>query len=409
NYIVDKLRKSGLLYGFEEYDAPVLEPLELFLAKSGSELARKQSYNFTDKGGRQLIMRPEMTPSLARMVAGGRELVNPIKWMSFPLCYRYERTQRGRVREFLQFNLDILGCNNLNAEVEVILVLERLFSALGATTEQYQIAFSSREFAAEVFRKSGLCKQEIILSYSIIDKKSKMEQEEWLKYLQENIPDSAKSEAVRKFANCDSLEVPWLLELMKDNLAYNELLEFSFLLKDTGSKAAKFDAGVVRGLDYYTGIVFEVMDTGGENRRAICGGGRYDDLVSIFGEREVSGVGFGLGILTLKLFLETYGLIPASILNASTADLYLAVISADELGYALQVAEELRDSGITVEMDILGKNLSRQFKLAEKRNIRFMAIVGGDEAATATVSLKDMNSGAKETLKLGDIPAFIKQ
>jgi len=409
NYIVEKLRESGLLYGFEEYDAPVLEPLDLFLAKSGSELARKQSYNFTDKGGRELIMRPEMTPSLARMVAAGGELVSPVKWMSFPLCYRYERTQRGRVREFLQFNLDILGCSGLNADLEVILVLERLFFALGANAGQYQIVFSSREFAAEVFRRYGFTDEEITLAYSIIDKKDKMESAKWLDFLNETITNSAKSEVINRFVNSDSLETPWLTELMKDDPAYNELLEFSALLEKAGTKATVFNARVVRGLDYYTGIVFEVMDTGGENGRAICGGGRYDNLVGIFGGREISGVGFGLGILTLKLFLETYDLIPGNIADAPTADLFLAVVSGDELGYALRIAEELRDSGITVEMDILGRNLSKQFKLAEKRNIRFMGVVGADEAETSTVSLKNLITGKKEVMKTDEIPAFIKQ
>jgi len=179
DYIIKKLARAGSAYGFEEYEAPVLEPLQLFKAKSGSELAVEQSYNFIDKGGRELIMRPELTPSLARMVAASGELIYPVRWMSFPVCYRYERPQRGRVREFMQFNLDILGIDRLEAELEIFLVLRRLMNDLGAGSDQYVIRYSSRRLAGEVLESCGMRADKMAQAFAVIDKKDKMKADEW--------------------------------------------------------------------------------------------------------------------------------------------------------------------------------------------------------------------------------------
>ena len=403
DYIIDQLAKAGSAYGFEAYEAPILEPLDLFLAKSGRELAMDQSYNFTDKGGRNLIMRPELTPSTARMVAAAGELIFPVKWMSFPLCYRYENTQRGRAREFLQFNLDILGVDGLEAELEIFLVLQRIMDGFSAVPGQYSIRYSSRKLASGVLMKSGFTPLEMQKAFAVIDKKDKMPLEKWQKWLQEEIADSSKAEIIMKFASCEGLNSAWLSELMAEDPAYTELLKFSNMLDRAGVASASFEAGVVRGLDYYTGIVFEVMDKSGKNRRSICGGGRYDNLVGMFSSQNVSGVGFGLGILTLKLFLQTYGLIPDDPALSHPADIFLAVCTDEQREFAMNLAESLRDTDISVEMDISRKNLSKQYKIADRKAIRYVVAIGPDEVDSGHVTIRDMNTGENVEVDIPDI------
>lgn len=395
DYVTGKLADAGEAYGFEEFDAPVLEPLELFAAKSGSELAVEQSYNFVDKGGRELIMRPELTPSLARMVAAAGELIYPVRWMSFPVCYRYERPQRGRVREFMQFNLDILGADGLQAELDVFLVLRRIMISLGATGDTYAIRYSSRRLACAVLDAAGLDPGEQSLAFSVIDKRDKMDPGEWEDWAGEQLKGMRGAESVVRFASCADLESPWLREVAGSTEAYRELQEFSSMLEAAGVGEARFEACVVRGLDYYTGIVFELMDTGGQNRRAICGGGRYDDLVGLFGGQRVSGVGFGLGLLTLQLFLETYGLIPEDVRICHPADVFLAVLSDRQRGFAVRLAERLRDKGVSVEMDITGRNVSKQIRTADRKSIRYLAVIGPDEVETGNIMLKEMATGVE--------------
>ncbi len=407
DYVIKRLREAGTAYGFEEYETPVLEPLELFLAKSGNELAVKQSYNFTDKGGRKLIMRPELTPSLARMVAASGELIYPVKWMSFPVCYRYERPQRGRIREFMQFNLDILGVPGLQAELEVFLVLRRIMNSLGASPGQYVIRYSSRELASQILQNCGTKEEKMPQAFAVIDKKDKMKPDEWEKWARNTILNEQNADTTIEFASCGDLDSQWLKASAGNSSAYGELVKFSGMLKDAGISEARFDASVVRGLDYYTGIVFEVMDTGGENRRAICGGGRYDNLVGMFGGQKVTGVGFGLGLLTLELFLKTYELIPPGISTEYPADVFLAVYSDEERAFAVNLAEKLRDIGVSVEIDITCKNLSKQFKIAGRKLIGYSAVIGPEEVASGRITLKNMSSGIETECDVPEVPRIL--
>jgi histidyl-tRNA synthetase len=387
DYLIGGIRSAARVYGFEEYEAPVLEPLELFLAKSGTELAREQSYNFTDKGGRELILRPELTPSLARMIAAGGELVFPVKWMSFPDCFRYEKPQRGRVREFLQFNLDILGTADPAAELEVFLVLQRIMRTFKVPDSLYRIRYSSRALAAAALRGAGLPEGEAARAFALLDRRDKMPGGDWESWVLESLPGPG-GRSVIEYSRCEALDAPWLISAAGGTVAMEELIAFSGMLGAAGVGAAIFDPAVVRGLDYYTGIVFEVSDTGGENRRAICGGGRYDDLVGLFGGLKVSGVGFGLGILTMQLFLETYGLIAEGVAGRHPAAVFLAAYSQEQRGFVLELAERLRDAGIPVETDISGKGLKKQFSLAEKRGIGRLIVIGPEEVATGCLTVR---------------------
>jgi histidyl-tRNA synthetase len=406
--VTDRIRSAALSYGFEEFEAPLLEPLDLFLAKSGSELAREQSYNFTDRGGREVILRPELTPSLARMVASAGELVWPLRWMSFPVCFRYERPQRGRDREFLQFNCDILGCDGLQAELEMFLVLRRIMDNLDVSGDLYRIAWSSRRFASGCMCLCGIdTEEQQAAAFHVIDRKPRLSPGDWDAMLTERFPDPAMSEAIREFSSIGSLDDPWITRLAGDREFYSEMLEFRDLLDGAGVGSAVFDPGIVRGLDYYTGIVFELLDTGTENRRALCGGGRYDDLVGLFGGRKVTGVGFGLGILTMTLFLETYGLVTGDSGGGRPADIFMTVYDPGHRQVALDSAETLRETGLSVEMYLGSKDLSRQFRLAGKLGIPWVAVIGPDEVDRSTVTVRNMSSGEQQSVPLERIPDLI--
>jgi histidyl-tRNA synthetase len=396
SFIVEKIRSVAALYGFEEYDAPTLEPVELFLAKSGSELVLEQSYCFPDRGGRQLVLRPELTPSLARMIAASPELRLPVRWTSFPLCFRYERPQRGRVREFRQFNCDILGVDGIAADVEILLVLDRIVRSFGPPKGSWAIRMSSRTLASEFLEALGVDGGVHPAAFAVIDRKAKLPPEEWTAWAAEKL--GGDFDAVRRFAACEGLGDPLLEQKLRGRQSLLDMRSLVETLGNAGVESISFDPCIVRGLDYYTGTVFELMDTGGENRRAVCGGGRYDNLVGLFGGKPMTGIGFGLGILTLKLFLETYGVLPADILSSRPPDVFVAVFSSSERDAAFAVSESMRTAGLAVEMDIEGRSMGRQFSMAARLGARFVAVIGPDEVASGTVTLKDMERGAQQTL-----------
>jgi histidyl-tRNA synthetase len=407
NYIVERICSSALAYGFEEYDAPTLEPVELFLAKSGSELVLEQSYCFTDRGGRKLLLRPEMTPSLARMIAASQGLPLPVRWMSFPLCFRYERPQRGRVREFRQFNLDILGVDGIAADIETIMVLDRIVRSFDPPAGSWAIRISSRKLASELLGRLGIPEEAHSDCFAVIDRKAKLPPAEWAEWAAGKLGD--RLAAVRRFTECSGLDDPWLERTAGSSEALGEVRSLVGTLGGAGVSSVVFDTCIVRGLDYYTGIVFELTDTGGENRRALCGGGRYDNLVGLFGGKPVSGVGFGLGLLTLRLFLETYGLIPAEVSGSAPPGVYVAVFSAAERQTAFRIAEDLRSSGLSVEMDLEGRSMGKQFGTAAKLGVRYVAVVGPDEVASGAVTVKDMKLGTQKTVPEGEVRSLLAE
>lgn len=404
NYVTEILRLSSIQAGFEEYDGPVIEPFALFAAKSGGELVGRQSYCFTDRGKREVILRPEMTPSLARMVASQGELQLPVRWFSTPLCYRYERPQRGRVREFLQFNCDILGSESLAAELEVVLVLQGIMRAFNTPSSVYRIGWSSRRFMSDALTRCGAEQNLHGAVFSAIDKRDKMKPEVWAELLLGACDSNAEvKEKIVTLLDVKSLSDQWLTDFMSESSAFDEVLHFSILLKEVGVSSTFFSPGVIRGLDYYTGIVFELMDTGGENNRALCGGGRYDNLVGLFGNKKISGVGFGLGVLTLTLFLETYGLIPDNVKEASLADIYIAISSEEMIPAAGQIALALRFEGIRVMMDVSGKKLGRQFKEASRCRVPLLLTIEPEQIQADRYKVKNLLDGSVFTASLEEI------
>ncbi|MFX1495626.1 MAG: histidine--tRNA ligase, partial [Promethearchaeota archaeon] len=352
NWILYTIKDVIELYGYEEYVSPLLEPVEIFAAKSSDELVNEQSFVVEKKKGQRLILRPEITPTLARMVARkSQEIKKPIRWFSIPTCYRYERPQKGRKREFLQFNADILGENSLYAELEIFNISVDILTSFGATAKQFQIYYNNRRFIDSVCRLIlEIPEDKMRLVYKVLDKSDKMEESEFEKYIIDSFQDEYIVQGILKLKDATNLE-----ELLKkfDKIpeefyksdGYNELITLERLLKEAGlSDYCSFSSSIVRGLDYYTGTVFEVFDTGKENIRAIFGGGRYDDLLSLFSEEQLSGIGFGLGVLMLRLFLKTYDLIPDDIAEKDYTDtIYIASINDNVAPYAMELAKTIRE------------------------------------------------------------------
>lgn len=278
NYIFDTWKKVAKESGFVEYSASLLEPAELYKSKTSSEIVNEQTFSFTDRGDREVVLRPEMTPSLARMVAGRRRSLKfPLRWFSIPNVFRYEKPQRGRKREHWQLNCDIMGISNIEAEVEIISLAYKIMRAFGAKDEDFQICVNDRKLLNEKFGNEDLIK--------LLDRKNKMEESEF-------------NEKWKEISGSNYEDV-------KPNDFINELLK---KLDEAGVKNAVFTPTITRGFDYYTGMVFEVFDTSPENNRSLFGGGRYDNLLELFGVEPVPTVGFGMGDVTMRDFLETHGL-----------------------------------------------------------------------------------------------------
>ncbi|MBI5489463.1 MAG: histidine--tRNA ligase [Deltaproteobacteria bacterium] len=411
-YVEEHLRRSAELFGYEEYDGPIMEPLEIYAAKSGEELVREQAYVVKDKGGRELALRPEMTPSLARMVAQiQKSATRPIRWYSVPTCFRYERPQRGRVREFGQANVDILGPDSSDAELEIFSLIRNFMESLGADGKLYRIRYSSRRYLDALLEHVlGVPADRTVEVRKMIDRRDKMDAPAFEKWVRDVLPENAIADRVlglRPFADPATPPVADVPPAFRESAGYRELVEFSRKVEETGlAGVAVFDPTIVRGLDYYTGLVYEVHDVGTENRRALFGGGRYDNLLELFSNEPMTGTGFGMGILTVKLFLETYGLLPADVGKADRKGaLYVACANAAQRGYAFEVAATLRREKLACEVDLDFQKLGRQLGRADGKGYGWAAIIGESEARDRTVTLKRLATARQETVPLADLPA----
>jgi histidyl-tRNA synthetase len=340
-----------------------------------------------------------------------QELKKPIRWFSNPTCFRYERPQRGRRRMFKQFNFDILGENSLFAELEIFNIIVDIFTEFGATSEQFQIYYNNRRFIDTICKFILKISQEKIpMVYKILDKSDKMEESEFEKLVNETFQNDLVIQAIFKLKDSKNIEdllnqfddVP---EEIYNTGGYNELVKFQRLLMETGlSEYCTFSPSVVRGLDYYTGIVFEVFDTGKENTRSIFGGGRYDDLLSIFSDEKVSGIGFGMGLLMLSLFLKTYDLIPEEASKKDYTDtIYIASINEEVSTYAIKLARTLRDEDFACINDYKFKNLKNQLKRANELGVIIVLIVGPEEVEENRVTFKNMVSKEQKSINFEDI------
>jgi histidyl-tRNA synthetase len=386
----DKIRNTVKQFGYEEYDAPLIEPVELYLAKSGEEIVSDQTYSFVDRGGRQVAIRPEMTPSVSRMVAAKRQqLVYPLRWFSIPNLWRYERPQRGRFREHWQLNVDLFGIDNLNAEIEIISVADGVIRAFGADQSMYEIRINHRELLNQTLLKYlGLNLEQSFKISHLIDKKAKLGITDFVRQVDLILNSKQKVHSVTEklIAVLDAKTINDLPDELKSTQSVKELSQLFNSLNQIGINNISFDMSVVRGFDYYTGIVFEIFDLNTENNRSMMGGGRYDGLVGLFGVPPLPTVGFGLGDATLANFIELHGLKPDF---KNITDVYVAVIGGNLIA-AYQLAKSLRDYNLNVEVDLSGNKLSHQLKTASKKGLRFVVIVGEKETASKIFTFRDL-------------------
>ena len=395
----DNFTNASLLHGFEEYDAPVLEYEELYTRKQGEEITQ-QLYSFQDKGNRKVALRPEMTPSLARMVmarAGG--LPMPIKWFSIPQCWRYERTQRGRGREHYQWNVDIWGTTEISADAELISVLVTFFEGIGLTAKDIVIRVSSRKVLEEVLGSLGLEGDIFAQTCIIVDKMDKLSSDVIEDQLSDLGHDSKVVMTIQTVLGIKDMNS--LKEALKDeSVAVSELnLLFDAIDSYGISEWVEFDASIVRGLAYYTGAVFEAHDRTGEFR-AICGGGRYDKLLSTLGGKDLPATGFGFGDMVIMELLAEKGLIPELV---SDIDDIVIPLNSDLRNAAVMVAASLRNSGRTVDLVLEDKKMKWAFKHAERIGAARLVLLAPDEWSRKMVKIKDLDTGEESEISLNDI------
>ena len=405
NYIFSTWRKVVESFGYEEYGAPVLEPLEVYAAKSGQELVNEQTYSFTDRGGRLVAVRPEMTPSVCRMVANKRqELAYPARLYSIANFMRYERPQRGREREFWQLNVDVFGYEGVEAEAEIIILSNKIMKQFGAKPQDYVIKVNNRKLInfmmAQYLGLDAVQSQQMM---KLLDRKDKIPKDEFILQAKEIFGEWSEIGLAKINALLQAKSMADLPAEICECSSVREVQELFTLLDRAGVESVTFDITLMRGLDYYTGMVFEVHDTHPDNNRSMFGGGRYDGLVGVFGVEPISAVGVAPGGTTMENFLAAHNLLPKQI---STTDIYVVALG-DYKRDATKLASELRDKGINVELDLSMRKLDKQLRNVLKKSIPYMIFVGEDEVKSGKFAFKDINNSQDYKLDIAGIIDFV--
>ena len=388
NFIYEKVRSAAQAFGYQEWDAPFIESIDLYAAKSGEELVKKQSFTFTDRGGDFVTLRPELTPSLARMIAAKQgELTYPVRWWSFGPFWRYEQPQKGRSREFFQWNIDMLGVSSPEADAELIAVAATFLRSVGLSPELATIYVNNRRLMESEFDALNIPQEKRLDVSSMVDRRSKMEPAKWDSYVLES--------------GITQIQLDGLKNILADFDLWkksDELVRLFAALDGLGVKEyVKFDPNIMRGLLYYTGTVFEAFDTSGSLKRAILGGGRYDNLLADVGGQPLSGVGFAMGDVVVGIILQEKGLLPEFI--PSPAPILVTIFDESLMKESFSLSAELRSAGLNVLCFPEPAKLQKQFKFADKMKVRVVLTVGPDEAANAQVAVKNLVSGEQVTVK----------
>ncbi len=395
-WLIGKIRKVSSMYGYQEYEGPFLERLDLYAAKSGDELVNQQSYVFEDRGGDRITLRPEMTPTLARMIAQNQnELVFPARWWMFGPFWRYERPQKGRTREFFQWNIDLLGANSPEADAEMLAIIVSLFKELGLGSDKVRVAVNSRLLMNEQLMALGIRTEMLGTATRVIDRRDKLSASDW--------------EAYALGAGLSAEQVQGILKMQSNPDLWKESEELRriFALMERAGMAAyvEYDPEVIRGLDYYTGVVYEAQDR--EGGRALLGGGHYDNLVGAVGGDPLPGTGFAMGDVMIMLTLEKYGLLPG--LSRTPAETLVTVFDEDGLFDSFALAASLRAAGLKVVVYPEAAKLQKQFKYADRIGVRYVVIAGPDERAAGQVTVKDLKERTQETLDQALVAGYLSQ
>lgn len=389
NYIFKKMSEVSEIFAYEPYDGPLLEEVSLYLAKSGEELINEQIYSFMDRGERHVAIRPEMTPTVARMVAQiHREVPKPIRWYAIPNLMRYEKPQKGRLREFWQYNADIFGAG-INGEVEIIQLCVSILQAFGANQEHFAIHLNDRRIVDLVFKDFLQLNSEATHKlYKLVDRKNKIAPEKFTEEVLAITQDQDKAKLFEQYANLSTVEA--LKEFVSRRTeASHDFFKFYENLKSLGlSNYLVYDPSVVRGLDYYTGVVFEIFDKHPENRRAVAGGGAYANLLQIFNEQPLEGVGVGLGEVPLTEFLKAHDLLPD--VAKAPIDYLISYVDEEAESFATRLAYELRNKSKKTEL-LFGANKPKKvFSYSDKKNTANIIMIGKSEVESNSFKVKNL-------------------
>ncbi|MFZ9520388.1 MAG: histidine--tRNA ligase [Silvanigrellaceae bacterium] len=407
NWMYGHIRQVLEGYGYEEYAGPILEPLELYASKSSEEIVSEQLYSFEDRGGRKVGIRPEMTPTLARMVASrSKELVRPIRWYSIPTCMRYERPQRGRLREFDQLNVDVFGGTPMDEDVEVLLTCHDLLTRLGAKAGDFEIRVNHRGLVDDLL--FGILKLNPSQKSSILrllDKRDKLTPQAFREEAGKLWLSEADIATLETFMTQPLSEIRTLLGSQTENL---EALEqrLACLHKLIPAGCVRFDASIMRGFDYYTGLVFEIYDNHPDNRRALFGGGRYDNLVGAFGVDPLPGIGYGVSDVSLLNFLEVHGLTQNLKRNTEVA---VIRFSENDRMPALELSRVLRMAGVNVETTLSATKFGKQIQWAERTGAKAVVFRGEEELKNSTFACKWLSTGVQESFPMSEVQSFMER
>ena len=395
-WLYDHIRSVSERYGYQEWEAPMLETLDLYAAKSGDELVKEQAFVFEDRGGSLVALRPELTPSLARMVAQQRQkLHSPLRWWSFGPFWRYERPQKGRAREFFQWNLDLLGSTSVSADAEVASVAAELFSSIGLTPDEVTIKVNSRQFMERRVAEIGIAKEAHSAVFRLIDRVDKLSESKWLDY--------------GKNLDLNDIQITSLREMLDDREQWcdsEQLSEFFQITEYMGTRAwFEFDPRVVRGLDYYTGLVFEARDQASRHR-AILGGGRYDNLVTEVGGEPISGTGFAMGDVVVQLIAREFEVLPK--INPCRTQVLVTLFGHESIAHSNSVARELRQNDLRVEVypDVI--KLKGQLRYADRQGIPIVIVLGPDELKIGEASVKQLATGEQVNIPLARLASTVR-
>lgn len=409
NWMFEKQKEVCIKYGYKEYSAPLLEYTDLYRAKSSEEIVNEQLYTFIDRGNREVSIRPEMTPTLARMIANrDNQYILPLRWFSIANFMRYERPGKGRLREFYQLNVDLIGINNSFADAEILSIAIDLLKSYGATEDNFLLRYSHKELLNLWMNLND--KEKIRQIGRILDKKEKITENEFISEL-EKISTNQEIDKIFKFLNLKLSSNEINIDIPKENK--EKILQILERLKGTiellsqihKSDCFYFDPSIVRGFDYYTGIIFEIYDKNPSNKRAIFGGGRYDNLIGQFSKESIPAIGFGMGDVTLEEFLKNHNLIP---IQKKQNGFYFSCFDEKLFPEYIRISNILRQRNISVEISLeRHKKFGKELEIAEKKGYNYVLILGEDELKQNSIKVKNLVTGEQFFLSLENIESAV--
>lgn len=397
NYLYEKVRSASRSFGYQEWDGPFIETIDLYAAKSGEELVKKQSFVFEDRGGDLVTLRPELTPSLARMIAAKQgQLTFPVRWWSFGPFWRYEQPQKGRTREFFQWNIDMVGADSPEADAEMIAIAATFLRSVGLDPARVSIFVNDRSLMTSQFDRLDIPVEKRVDASNLIDRRSKMNPDAWEAFGLEMGLSQKQIDSLKQVLENYNL---WK---QSDNLQR----VFAGLDALGVKKYIKFDPAVMRGLLYYTSTVFEAFDLTGSVRRSILGGGRYDNLLEDVGGDSLPATGFAMGDVVIGIVLQEAGLVPD--FEPSPAQVLVTVFDKNLWVQSLSLASELRQAGLNVMVYPEPVKLPKQFKFADKMKMRVAMVLGPDEVEKGLVVVKNLGTGDQLQVKREAVLESIK-